>query len=96
MTYEKCKSVRKCQRKFRRKFSNIRAPHRNTIHNLVKKLRTNGILIDKRTSLRRTLLSEELFKILELGWNTFLVNRLGGLSTKQRYEESQQEEQQKY
>jgi hypothetical protein len=36
----KCKSARKCQRKFRRKFPRIWVPCRNSIQNLVNKVRT--------------------------------------------------------
>jgi hypothetical protein len=46
--YVKCKSARTCERKFRRKFPNVWAPHRNVIQNLVKKLWASGTLIDKK------------------------------------------------
>jgi hypothetical protein len=49
--YVECKSARKCQRRFRRKFPDIRAPHRNTIQSLVKKFRTGGVLIEKTISI---------------------------------------------
>jgi hypothetical protein len=46
----KCTSARKCQKKFIRKFPDIQASHRYTIQNLLIKLQTSGILIDKKTS----------------------------------------------
>jgi transposase len=58
-TYVKYGSVGKCRRKFRRKFHDERAPSRQTIHNLVNKLRTTGLLLDKRTKHKRRVLSEE-------------------------------------
>jgi hypothetical protein len=47
-TYMKYESARKCRQKFRRNFRDERVPSRQTIHNLVNKLRTTGILIDKK------------------------------------------------
>jgi hypothetical protein len=38
----------KCQQKFQCKFHNERVPCRQIIHNLVNKLRTAGLLIDKK------------------------------------------------
>jgi transposase len=48
-----------CQRKFRRKFCDERVSSRQTIHNLVNKLRTTGLLIDKKTKHKRPVLAEE-------------------------------------
>jgi hypothetical protein len=47
-TYVKFGSARKCWRKFRCKFYDERAPSRQTIHNLVNKLRTMGLFINKK------------------------------------------------
>jgi hypothetical protein len=44
-TYVKYGSAGKCRRKFR----DERVPSRQTIHNLVNKLRTMELLIDKKT-----------------------------------------------
>jgi hypothetical protein len=55
----KCKSARKCQGKFRSKFPDLQAPHRNIIWNVVNKLQTSGVLIDKKTSHQCTVLTEE-------------------------------------
>jgi hypothetical protein len=48
-TYVKYGSAGKCGRKFRRKFRDERVPIRQTIHNLVTKRRTTGLLIEKET-----------------------------------------------
>jgi transposase len=55
----------KCRRKFRRKFRDERVPSRQTIHNLVNKLRTTGLLIDKKQKHKRRVLSEE--KLNDIG-----------------------------
>jgi hypothetical protein len=52
-------SAGKCRRKFRRKFRDKRVPSRQTIHNLVNKLRTTGLLIDKKQKPKRRVLTEE-------------------------------------
>jgi hypothetical protein len=52
--------ARKCRRKFRRIFRVERASSRQTIHNLVNKLRTTGLLINKKRKHKRRLLAEEL------------------------------------
>jgi hypothetical protein len=46
-TYMKYGSVGTCWWKFQRKFHDERVPSRQTIHNMVNKLRTTGLLIDK-------------------------------------------------
>jgi hypothetical protein len=46
-SYVKYGSARKCQQKFQHKFNDKIIPSRQTIHNLVNKLRT-GLLIDKK------------------------------------------------
>jgi transposase len=58
-TYVKCKSARKCQRKFRRKFPGVRIPHRNTIQNLVNKVRSTGEVMDRKPERPRRVLTEE-------------------------------------
>jgi hypothetical protein len=45
--YVKYRSARKYQQKFWRKFHDQRVPSRQTIHNLVNKLRSTRLLIDK-------------------------------------------------
>jgi transposase len=57
--YVKCGSARKCRRKFRRKFRGETVPSRQTIHNLVNKLRSTGLLIDKKQKHKRRVLTEE-------------------------------------
>jgi hypothetical protein len=47
-TYVKYGSAAKCRCKFR----DERVPSRLTIHNFINKLRTTGLLIDKKTKLR--------------------------------------------
>jgi hypothetical protein len=51
--YVKYVSDRKCRRKFR----DERIPSRQTIHNLVNKLRT-GLLINKKQKIKRRVLTE--------------------------------------
>jgi hypothetical protein len=50
-TYVKYGSARKCRRKFRRKFCDERVRTRQTIHSLVTKLRTTGLLIGKKQNI---------------------------------------------
>jgi transposase len=57
-TYVKYGSVRKCQRKFRLKFLNERVTSIQTIHNLVNKLRSTRLLIDKKQKHKRRVLTE--------------------------------------
>jgi transposase len=52
-------SAGKCQRNFRRKFRGERVPSRQTILNLVNKLRTAGLLIGKKPKHKDHLLTEE-------------------------------------
>jgi hypothetical protein len=52
-------SARKCRRKFRRNFRDERIPSRQTIHNLMNKLRTSGQFIDKKQKHKRRVLTEE-------------------------------------
>jgi hypothetical protein len=55
-TYVKYGTATKC----RRKFHDERVPSRQTIHNLVNKLRTTGLLIDKKQKHKRRVLTEKL------------------------------------
>jgi transposase len=57
--YVKYGSARKCQRKFRIIFRDERVPSRQTIHNLVNKLRTTGLLIDTKQKHKRRVLNED-------------------------------------
>jgi hypothetical protein len=57
--YMKYASARKCQRKSRRKFLDERVPSRQTIHNLVNKLRPTRLLIDKKQKHKCRVLTEE-------------------------------------
>jgi hypothetical protein len=52
-------SAGKCRREFRRKFRDERVPSRKTIHKLVNKLRTTGLLIDKKQKYKCRVLTEE-------------------------------------
>jgi transposase len=58
-------SARKCQRKFWHKFHDERVPSRHTIHNLVNKLKTMGLGIDKKQKHKRQVLTEE--KLHDIG-----------------------------
>jgi transposase len=49
----------KCRRKLRRKFCNERIPSRQTIHNLVNKLKSTGFLTDKKQKHMRRVLTKE-------------------------------------
>jgi hypothetical protein len=54
-TYVNYESAGKC----RQKFNDERVPSRQTIHNLVNKLRTMGLLISKKQKHKRRVLTEE-------------------------------------
>jgi hypothetical protein len=55
-TYVKYGSARRCRRKFRRKFWDEGVPNRQIIHNLVNKLKTTGLLINKKQKHKRRVL----------------------------------------
>jgi hypothetical protein len=59
VTYVKYGSASKCWRKCRRKFGDVRVPSRQAIRNLVNKLRTTELLIDKKQKHKRRVLTEE-------------------------------------
>jgi transposase len=80
-TYVKYGSAGKSRRKFRRQFRGERVPSRQTIHNLVNKLRTTGFLIDKKTKHKRRVLTEE--KLDEIGARLFLLGLFEGQSLQQ-------------
>jgi hypothetical protein len=58
VTHVKCRSARMCQRKFLCKFLDERVPSRQTIHNLVNKLKTIGPLVDKTQEHKHKMLTE--------------------------------------
>lgn len=58
--YVKYGTVRKCRRKFLRKFRDERAPSRQTINSLVNKLRSMGILIDMKQTRKHRVLTEDV------------------------------------
>jgi hypothetical protein len=70
-TYVKYGSAEKCQQKFWRKLCGERVPSRQTIHNLVNKLRTTGFLIDKKTKHKCRVFTEE--KLDEIGARLFFL-----------------------
>jgi hypothetical protein len=55
----KYRSARKCRRKCRRNFSNERIPRKQTINNLVNKMTTTGLSIDKKLNYKCRMLTEE-------------------------------------
>jgi transposase len=57
--YVKYGSARKCWRKLGRKFRDEGVSSRQTIHGLVNKLRSTGLLIDKKQKHKRRVLAEE-------------------------------------
>jgi hypothetical protein len=59
VTYVKKGSARNCRRKFQSKFCDERVLSSQTIHNLVNKLRTKRLLIDKKTKHKRRVPTEE-------------------------------------
>jgi hypothetical protein len=59
VTHVKYGSAGKCRRKFQRKFHDERVPSRQTIHNLVNKLRIVGLVIDKKQKHKRQVFTEE-------------------------------------
>jgi transposase len=48
-----------CQQKFGHKFCDEKIPSRQTIHNLINKLRTMGLLIDKKQKHKHQVLTDE-------------------------------------
>jgi transposase len=60
VTHVKYGSARKCRREFR----DERVLSRQTIHNLVNKLRTTGLLVDKERKYNRRFLSEEKLDVI--------------------------------
>jgi hypothetical protein len=54
---KKKKSYKSCRRKFRRKFTDITCPSGDIISKLVKKVRTHGILIDRKPLKRNRVLT---------------------------------------
>jgi transposase len=59
-TYVKYGSSGKRRRKFQRKFHDGRVPSKQTIHTLVNKHRTTGLLIDRGKKRKRRVLTEKL------------------------------------
>ncbi|PSN33012.1 hypothetical protein C0J52_26248 [Blattella germanica] len=53
------KSIKKCRRKFRKKFPGISVPHKSTIQELVKKVCETGSFSNKKINRSRTVLTEE-------------------------------------
>jgi hypothetical protein len=62
-SYVKYGSARKCGWKFCCKFHNEIIPSRQTVHSLVNKLRTMGLLIDKKQKHKCPVLTEKLYDI---------------------------------
>jgi hypothetical protein len=62
-SYVKYSSAGRCRRKFRRKFHDEIIPSRQTINNLVNKLRTTELLMDKKRKHKRRVLTEKLHYI---------------------------------
>jgi hypothetical protein len=63
-TYVKYRSARKCQRKLRRKFCDEQVPSKQTIHKFVTKLRTTGLLMEKKQKKNKhRILTENLYDI---------------------------------
>lgn len=60
-------SYAECRRLFTEKFYGFSAPSKSTIHDLVKKLRTTGSLIDQKRERKRSVLTED--KLDEIGEN---------------------------
>jgi hypothetical protein len=57
-TYMKYRSAGKCRRKFQRTFRDERVPSRQTVHSLVNKHRTTGLLIYKKQKHKLQVLTE--------------------------------------
>jgi transposase len=49
----------KCRRNFGRKFRDERVPSRQTIHNLVNKIRSTGLLMDQKQKHKHRVFAEE-------------------------------------
>jgi hypothetical protein len=61
-------------RKFRYKFRDERVPYRQTIHNLVNKLRSTDLLIDKKQKHKRRRVLTEKLDDIEANLNIHLEN----------------------
>jgi hypothetical protein len=59
LLYFKYESAGKCRRKFQCQFPGEPVPSKQSIHNLVNKLKTTGSLLDKKPDRKRTVLREE-------------------------------------
>ena len=57
--YVKTESCREVVRRFITHFPGVRSPHRDTMRNLVNKLRGTGSLLDKKRSVKKRVLNEE-------------------------------------
>jgi hypothetical protein len=73
-TYVKYGSIRKCQRKFRRKFRDDSSPSRQTIHSFVNNHRTTGLLINTKQKLKRRVLTAEKLNDIGHRLNIYLEN----------------------
>jgi hypothetical protein len=74
--------------KFKRKFTDVKAPHKNTIQKRVKKLLRSGVLTDKKNTNRRRTLTEGTLKERCSSAEPTPLSRQGGLHEKQEYLES--------
>jgi hypothetical protein len=74
MTPVKYARATKCRRKFRRKFRDERVPSRQTIHDLVNKVRTKELLIEKKQKHKRRVLIEDKFDDIGTRLNIHLEN----------------------
>ncbi|PSN48835.1 hypothetical protein C0J52_05117 [Blattella germanica] len=68
------KSIKKCRRKFRRKFLGIPVPHKSTVQQLVKKVCETGSFSDKKINRRTTVLTEEKLDNIAYLWKIHLIN----------------------
>jgi transposase len=62
-SYLKCGSARKCRQKFQLKFYHEIVCSWQTVHNLVNKLRSTGLLTEKKQKHKRRVLTEENLRL---------------------------------
>ena len=66
-----------CRRRFRHKYPGAEVPSKGAIFNLVKKVRTEGIFIDRKRAKVNRVLTEEKLDDVAISWKILLQNLFG-------------------
>jgi len=88
LLYFKYESAGKCRRKFRCQFPGEPVPSRQSIHNLVNKLKRTGSLLDKKPDRKRTVLTEDKLDKIEARLETSPRKSLRRLAQETRISET--------